>query len=359
MSKGQADRVDRVVEENLTALRKRRSVFQGLIARTKEFVNKGLATVSLSRLNVELSSLERNFEKYESYQIEIVSLEDVVTEDGDDRLNDMQETYATIKTALLDEIQRKSTNISLAVSGNQSFSPSTLVRRPLSYDNLPRLDLPVFDGKHPEDFQDFITTFDSLFDTNTSLNEIDKFRYLKSCLKDDAKDTISQFEITAENYKLAYTMVKNRFENKGLLVESRVSRMFNTCSTSDETASTMRRLLDEFKAQVRSLNSLVQNTGIADAILIHLALSKLSDTARVKWEELIGKTVPSWEMFEEFLEKYASVLEKMRITSGGMSDPKPKTGRSKHTTSMLLGENELEENPSSDEDDTKDDFCTY
>ena len=213
---------------NLAALKKRRSVYQGLLTKCTKFVNKGLQGIALSRLQVELASLERNFEHYEQLQIEIATIDDAGVVEGDDtRMNDIEDTYITLKTAFLEAIEKKKPRGSIHVEGNNTLDFSSLLTHS-ARSNLPKLTLPEFNGKQPELFLDFMNTFDSMIHHNNSFDEVDKFRYLKNCLKDDAKQIIAQMEITADNYEIAYQMIRDRYENKALIVESHVTKLFNT-----------------------------------------------------------------------------------------------------------------------------------
>lgn len=54
---------------------------------------------------------------------------------------------------------------------------------------LPKIELPTFSGAY-EEWHPFFRIFDSLIHSNETLNDIQKFHYLKSSLKRDAAETI-------------------------------------------------------------------------------------------------------------------------------------------------------------------------
>ena len=57
---------------------------------------------------------------------------------------------------------------------------------------LPRIELPEFGGNVLE-WNSFWDSYASTIHLNTNINKIDKFKYLKSCLKGEAKDAASGF----------------------------------------------------------------------------------------------------------------------------------------------------------------------
>ena len=52
---------------------------------------------------------------------------------------------------------------------------------------------------------------------------------------------------------------------------------------------------------------------MADALLMHLTLSKLSSATRLKWQESAGREISTWNDFERFMEDRAPVLERCKV----------------------------------------------
>ena len=77
---------------------------------------------------------------------------------------------------------------------------------------LPKLTIPLFDGDVAQ-WTPFWDSYDSAIHQNSSLNEVDKFNYLRSLLKGAARDTVSGLMLTAANYQEAIEILKRRFGN--------------------------------------------------------------------------------------------------------------------------------------------------
>lgn len=54
------------------------------------------------------------------------------------------------------------------------------------------------------------------------LSTIQKFYYLRSSLKDEAARVIQNLEISIDNYEVAWTLLRNRYANKKLLIKKHI-----------------------------------------------------------------------------------------------------------------------------------------
>ncbi|GFR22865.1 uncharacterized protein TNCT_115421 [Trichonephila clavata] len=66
--------------------------------------------------------------------------------------------------------------------------------------NLPKLQIPNFSGDSSS-YLEFINCSTNVIDANESLNNVDKFIYLKSFLSGEASKIVSGFALTEDNYK--------------------------------------------------------------------------------------------------------------------------------------------------------------
>ena len=78
------------------------------------------------------------------------------------------------------------------IGGHSSSSPQ-------AHCKLPKLGLPQFAG-NPLDWQGFWDQFRVSIQDKSSVNDIDKFNYLKGCLKGKDQATISGLTLSSENY---------------------------------------------------------------------------------------------------------------------------------------------------------------
>jgi len=81
--------------------------------------------------------------------------------------------------------------------------------------------LPIFTGKY-EEWHSFFNTFNSLIHSNTSLNNIQKFHYLKSSVEGEAAETIASLEISEVHYNDAWSRLKDRYDNERVAVQNHI-----------------------------------------------------------------------------------------------------------------------------------------
>ncbi|GFW44219.1 integrase catalytic domain-containing protein [Trichonephila clavipes] len=116
-------------------------------------------------------------------------------------------------TAIQDSVENQPQNITLPLNSTVS---SILTNQP----RLPKLTLESFSGKDISSFPSFWARFKSAVYENSSLNDVDKFSYLKSVVTSDAELAIRALTLTSENYAKAMKILENRFERKELIVDS-------------------------------------------------------------------------------------------------------------------------------------------
>lgn len=91
----------------------------------------------------------------------------------------------------------------------------------------------------------FHDTFHSLIHCDSRLSNVQKFHYLKSCLKGDASQTIHSPTISTTNYEAAWNILKDRYDNKKLIVEDHIKILFNLPNVQIVAQNTFRSV---FKA---------------------------------------------------------------------------------------------------------------
>lgn len=124
------------------------------------------------------------------------------------------ETACKFKERLTQGLQSANSSVSEVNSGIN-----------LSAVKLPPLDLPLFVGDYDK-WVSFYDTFVALILANNNLTNVQKFYYLQSCLKNKAAQRISSIQITDSNYKVAFDLLKERYENKRLIIHSHMRLLF-------------------------------------------------------------------------------------------------------------------------------------
>ncbi|XP_064466296.1 uncharacterized protein LOC135377646 [Ornithodoros turicata] len=121
---------------------------------------------------------------------------------------------------------------------------------------LPKIEISKFSGDLAE-WTTFWDQFQSSIHTNESLHKVDKFRYLQSYLTGKAAAAISGLSLTNENYDTAIDLLKQRFNQRHLIVEEHLNRLLHLPPVVDAGKFVrLRELYDEVQVRVRSLQAL-------------------------------------------------------------------------------------------------------
>ena len=104
-----------------------------------------------------------------------------------------------------------------------------------------------------------------------------RMTYLIDLLNGDAASCISSFKITNENYKTSVNLLKERYNNKQLIVFSHMTNLLNLPQlTSSDNVNNLRKIYDTIETQVRSLENFDIQSKMYGPLLIPLLLSKVS-----------------------------------------------------------------------------------
>lgn len=292
-------------KQKLEALNKRKAVIKGKITKLKSFLeNYEFKEESVQELSVKLQNIKalRN-------QVEVLQTDYCVTsEDPEQALGDVEdridESEVRILFLLSSADSKNETN-----SNQDKQKNDNIVKEKSTKINLPELSLPVFTGKY-SDFAQFRTQFENLIVKNTDLTDTQRLFYLQAALKGEAK----LLQTTDDTFESLFSALKERYDNKRLVVESLIQNMTNYHVITTESAKELRMLSDNVKKNLRSLKLLdfTQND-LSDILLINILTPKLDRETRKQYEiSLKSKEVPKLEDFFLFLESRSIVLESLQ-----------------------------------------------
>ncbi|GFY41797.1 peptidase M20 domain-containing protein 2 [Trichonephila inaurata madagascariensis] len=112
-------------------------------------------------------------------------------------------------------------------------------------------------SKDISSFPSFWARFKSAVHENSSLNDVDKFSYLKSVVTSDAELAIRGLTLTSENYAKAIKILEDRFGRKELIVDFHMNRLLNlTPVRKSFDVIALRNLYDQLEIHIRGLESL-------------------------------------------------------------------------------------------------------
>ncbi|GFT92030.1 DUF1758 domain-containing protein [Trichonephila clavipes] len=201
----------------------------------------------------ELNTLDKEIENLidiESLEEEIVTREEYRDKFIIWKIRAERYVESVSNTAIQNSVENQPQNITLPLNSTVS---SVLSNQP----RLPKLTLESFSGKDISSFPSFWARFKSAVHENSSLNDVDKFSYLKSVVTSDAELAIRGLTLTSENYAKAIKILENRFGRKELIVDFHMNRLLNlTPVRKSFDVIALRNLYDQLEINIRGLESL-------------------------------------------------------------------------------------------------------
>ena len=145
---------------------------------------------------------------------------------------------------------------------------------------LPSLELPKFDGD-PEKWTPIFDSFLSTVDSHSSLEPLNKFRYLLNCLSGIAKDTLTGINVTNANYTVALELLRSRFGNKQIIISRHMESLINLPKVQSSNVQELRTLHDKTEGVIRSLRGIGINSDSYGIFVTPILMSKISPELRI------------------------------------------------------------------------------
>jgi len=131
-------------------------------------------------------------------------------------------------------------------------------------------------------------TFEALNLNNTALSNVQKFNYLIASLQNEAKDLISNLQITNENFLAAWQLVTQHYNNKRLIAMMHAKILSLMPPVQKGNASSLRQLINHVSSHMNALQALSLNMPIQDLMLNHLMPATLDTVTQGKWELIMA-----------------------------------------------------------------------
>lgn len=302
---------------DLNKLRFSRGLLKSKVTRLQNYVlGIDLNTLNdtiISQLSLRLQNFESVLGEFDKIQLEI---EFAIENEEPDERKAFESSYYN----LISDIQTIMTNFGIS-SNNIQDSMETSDNKPNQQIRLPSISLPSFNG-HYDQWLEFRDGFNSLIHNNQSITEIQKFYYLRSCLQGEAAQVIHSIAVSASNYKIAWELLQERFENKRLIVHNHVKSIFNFPNLIRESHIDLRNLYDTISSNLRALKSLGEPTDSWDTLIIYLIINKLDSTTRRDWESYnVENQLPTMKDVNKFLKNKCEILENLEHNKGDNHKP--------------------------------------
>lgn len=287
-------------------LRNKRASYQDQLERMLLFVNNDeeLAGTSLQELRIRLKTIEKQTSVFESIQSELEGA--LYNEEAAAIRRDCENGFFIVYAKLSAAIEA-ATPVPVPVQPQGNQNPNAIPHQQLV--KLPNLGLPTFAGEYTK-WMSFITRFESSVHNKAGLSNSDKFQYLLSILSGPASQIIDSLEINDQNYNVALNLLKERYENRPIIVQEHIKQIFTVKQVGAGSQHDLRNLIDSIRAHLRALQSLGRPTDQWDDIIIYLIVSKLDADSVTKWrDEAPAERLPSLTDLFATLTRRCQVLE--------------------------------------------------
>ncbi|XP_071054607.1 uncharacterized protein [Onthophagus taurus] len=287
--------------DKLTKLKLRRSVFQNRLTEARDSGQTASDDSSLQLIFLEQAKrADKAYDEFTTIHNQIIGLIEETDFDDQDKIRkDVDTAYFTIK-ALFHKMQQPDASDSVP-------APST--------PKLNKIVIPTFDGNY-KNWPTFFDLFRTLIHENDSLSPVAKYQYLLTSLKGEAFNLLKGLPVTNENYSIAYTTLKRRYQNKRHLATLYFNEIINLKPVHDESSKSFRHFIDTFKENVEGFRSLKFPVQHWDFLLFNLLLLKINTATKTKFEsEHASVEIPTYTQLIDFLEKQAKALNSVSLTS--------------------------------------------
>ncbi|XP_076289815.1 uncharacterized protein LOC143213646 [Lasioglossum baleicum] len=238
----------------------------------------------------------------------------------------LHETYlesSDFMAEILARLEKEETNVAANIQtdgadkGTRSTGGSLTTN-----DHLPRKNLPTFSGVLVE-WESFRDRFTSMIIDNSTVSEVSKLEYLFSCLEMEPLDIIRNLAITTANFRIAWELLKKRYDNKRRLITAHVHSLLNLPCAVVENKTALSDIRQRVNMSVLALQGLGCSVQSWDELLVCLVVNCLDETSRRDWEFELGTSTefPTFQKLDDFLESRIRSLEALSRTTSQASIP--------------------------------------
>lgn len=298
-------------DNDIKELKRKRGVVKGKITLFKKFVSSIVLPISAEvclDLELRVERIKSGFDEFEIIQDKLETLctdIDVQFSERESVQNTYYETVGIAKT-ILNEFASENSSSSANESTTDHPSHPSETSDSIKF---PDIKLPSFNGDITQ-WLEFRDTFDALIN-QSSLKQIQKFKYLRSCLQDSALIVISSLEYCEESHAIAWKLLCERFNNPKKLVANHLKSLLHVDQISN-TSSSLRTFIDNMSKHLRILDKLSISTENWDTLLIFMLAPKLDSQTLRKWEKKSNSNeMPTLQDFKSFLRSRADLLESL------------------------------------------------
>lgn len=292
--------------------------FKGQITRAIKFISeqKRQVLIDTAAISLRIQTLQESLILYRENQLNLQLLEGAC-EDAD--LEDDEVEELCLKT--ISELQ-KVVNSTLPSTSSAPAAAVADAKVQVERDNvltrkLPQLDIPTFDGQSVVEYKAFSDMFTAVIGSDKNLAPVQKLFYLRKYLKSDALTLIEGLPLVNESYTQALSLLKNRYDNKCILVTNHINLLLDIQPISRGTAQSLRRLVSQARQQLGALQGLGQKVEYWDMVIVTILIRKLDTySCRAYFTDRDQEELPTLKEFFNFVEKRALSFEESHQAEG-------------------------------------------
>ncbi|UYV74590.1 hypothetical protein LAZ67_12000208 [Cordylochernes scorpioides] len=244
-------------------------------------------------LKVQLDNINKIKENIENYMIALVDFDE--HESHISMYKEANKDITEIQSTLLNYLELKE-NI------NTKMEETKI--------NLPKFSLPSFKGDFDQ-WLDFKTIFEDTIINNSSLNNIQKFKYLQSSLSGDAASIIKGFSLTPDTFDKAWLALNERYHCTRDLAYKYCNNILNIKYIKVTNSRNIIELIDTVKLNLKYLELLgINEEQLGNMLLTTFILKKIDSNMNKDFElSLKENTFPTLQDLLTFLEKHRKGLD--------------------------------------------------
>lgn len=200
---------------------------------------------------------------------------------------------------------------------------------------LPTIELPTFHGGY-QHWPSFANLFRSLVHQNERLRNIDKLHYLLLSVKGEALSTINTLEITDANYQIAWSILKEKYENRREIIREHVQQVIKQPQIIKSNYKQLKQLYESTERNVNSLEALGLDVKNNDIFLVGVIENKLDSFTLQQWKtEIIKHKIaqPTYNDLRTFLNQRLAILN---MSDDKLTMSRPSTITAKSTPRALF-----------------------
>ncbi|XP_058980324.1 uncharacterized protein LOC131803245 [Musca domestica] len=279
-----------------------------------DFGQMAIENFTASSLQVELDDLERRWRQLAHvYDDEMTSSDSNLSKEAKGamhgKFSECCRSYKECKSSILDLIQIEQQKLLGSVS--KSKEENKVASNDTSFSlKIPACDTEVFSGGY-DNWPSFRDMFTAIYSNHQKLSPAQKLFHLRAKTRGEASLIVKRFPLTDNNFELAWEALRQRYENKRILINHQLRKIFEIDHISNEKGKTLRNLQYTINNCLSVLRTYSVSVISWDPILVYWVSSKLPEETLTAWENSLSnhKEMPSWDQLDSFLTKRLYMIE--------------------------------------------------